>query len=92
MTRSTLIGSDHPALFLIKKGRSTDATGCFLSKKELFSCEYWEISKNTYFEEHLCMAASEVIVRDFLCGESLSKPSCFSNITKILVAFKPEPS
>ena len=33
MTRSTLIGSDHPTLFLIKKRRSTDATGCFLSKK-----------------------------------------------------------
>ena len=24
-----------------------------------FSCEYWEISKNTCFEEHLHMAASE---------------------------------
>ena len=25
----------------------------------MFSCEYWEISKNNYFE-HLCTAASEV--------------------------------
>ena len=26
----------------------------------MFSCEYWEIFKNTYFEEHLHTAASEV--------------------------------
>ena len=24
----------------------------------MFSCEYWEIFKNTYFEEHLRAAAS----------------------------------
>ena len=27
---------------------------------QMFSCEYWEISKNSYFEEHLRAAASEV--------------------------------
>ena len=25
----------------------------------MFSCEYWEISKNIYFEKYLLMAASE---------------------------------
>ena len=25
----------------------------------MFSCEYWEISKNTYFAEHLRTAVSE---------------------------------
>ena len=25
----------------------------------MFSCEYWGISKNTYFEEHLHTAGSE---------------------------------
>ena len=36
---------------------------CTFIKKttsQMFSCEYCEISKNTYFEEHLRMAASEV--------------------------------
>ena len=28
----------------------------------MFSCEFCEISKNTYFEEHLCTAASELIL------------------------------
>ena len=28
----------------------------------MFSCKYWKISKNTYFEEHIFMAASEVIL------------------------------
>ena len=33
----------------------------------MFSCEYWEISKNIYFEEHLRPAASEVaLVSDCL--------------------------
>ena len=27
---------------------------------QMFSCEYWENSKNPYFEEHLHMAASQV--------------------------------
>ena len=26
---------------------------------QMFSCEYWEIFKNTYFEEHLRTAAAE---------------------------------
>ena len=57
------------------------------------SCEYWEISKNTFFEEHLRTAASEVTLESdlFLSGELLSKPSRLSNITKIPVAFKLEP-
>ena len=28
--------------------------------KQMFSCGYWEISKNTYLEEHLNAAASKV--------------------------------
>ena len=33
----------------------------------MFSCEYWEISKKIYFEEHLRTAASEVaLVSDCL--------------------------
>ena len=27
---------------------------------QMFSCEYWEISKNTYFEEQVRTAISEV--------------------------------
>ena len=56
--------------------------------QQMFSCEYWEISKNTYFEERLCTV--EVTVLDFISGQSLSKPSWLSNITKLPVAFKPE--
>ena len=29
-----------------------------LTPTEVFSCEYWEIFKNTYFEEHLQTVAS----------------------------------
>ena len=61
----------------------------------MFTCEYWKISKNICFEEHLRTAASEVTLGNdclglFFSGESLSKPSLVSNITKILVAFRPE--
>ena len=53
-----------------------------------------EIFKNTYFEEHLYTAASELTlesdIRNFVSGKSLSKPSWLGNITKIPVAFKPE--
>ena len=57
---------------------------------QVFYC--CEIFKNTYFEEHLCRAASELTlesdVRNFVSGKSLSKPSWLGNITKIPVAFK----
>ena len=82
MTRSTLFSRNRLTLLLIKKRRSTDATGDLLSKnfaiftrKHMcwsrpatllkkdsntdFSCKYWEISKKTYFEEHLRTLASE---------------------------------
>ena len=45
-----------------------------------------EIFKNTYFEEHLCLAASEL---NFVSGSHL-KPSRLGNITKIQVTFKPD--
>ena len=36
----------------------------------MFSCEYWEISKTTYFEEHLRAAAPEVTLRSDCLGLS----------------------
>ena len=36
----------------------------------MFSCEYFEISKNTYFKEHLCTAASEVTLGSDCSGLS----------------------
>ena len=44
-----------------------------------------KIFKNTYFEEHLRTAASELTLRSYL------KPSRLSNITKIPVASKLKP-
>ena len=42
----------------VKKG-----VACNFIKKEtlaqVFSCEFWEISKNTFFTEHLWATASE---------------------------------
>ena len=32
---------------------------------QVFSCEFFEISKNTFFKEHLWMTASEGIVSNF---------------------------
>ena len=60
----------------------------------MFSYEYWEISKNTYFEEHLCTASSEMTLESDCLGLSFwrvaFKASWLNNITKIPVAFKPE--
>ena len=36
----------------------------------MFSCEYWKISKNTYLEEHLRTAASEVTLGSDCLGLS----------------------
>ena len=36
----------------------------------MFSCEYWKISKNTYLEEHLRTAASEVTLGSDCVGLS----------------------
>ena len=62
----------------------------------MFSCKYWEISKNQILK-NICVRLllkilQEVIDQDFLSGESLSKTSRLSNITKIPFAFKPVPS
>ena len=46
---------------------------CNFIKKRLqhmFSCEYWKISKNTYLEEHLRTAASEVTLGSDCLGLS----------------------
>ena len=78
-----------PEVFYKKAVRKNFAAGksgwkaCNFIKKRLqhrtFSCEYWEISKNTYFEEHLRTAAPEVTLGSEYLGpsfsESLSKPS-----------------
>ena len=60
----------------------------------MFSCEYCEISKNTYSEEHLRTTASELTLGSDCLGpfpgQSLSKPSRIINITKIPLTFKPE--
>ena len=59
-------------------------TGVFLLQN------FWE----TYIEEYLRIGASELILQSdcpkLVSGQSLSKPSSLSNITKILVAFKPK--
>ena len=59
----------------------------------MFSCEYWKISKNTYLEEHLRTAVSEVTLGSDSLGLSFWRIAFkLINITKIPVAFKPEPS
>ena len=37
---------------------------------QMFSCEYWKISKSTYLEEHLRTAASEVTLGSDCLGLS----------------------
>ena len=37
---------------------------------QMFSCKYWKISKNTYLEEHLCAAASELTLGSDCLGLS----------------------
>ena len=42
----------------------------------MFSFEYYEIFKNTYFEEHLLTAASDFIYKSYRTAVS----SCFYNL------------
>ena len=59
----------------------------------MFSCEYCKISKNTYFEEHLHTAASEVTLGNDCLGLSfwiVAFKTILSIITKIPVGFKQE--
>ena len=54
------------------------------SSHQRFSIKTCFLKINTYFEEHLCAAASELTLwsdRLEISGSHL-KPSCFSNITK----------
>ena len=44
--------------FLLNKVAGHNA-GNFIKMGLMFSCEYWNISKNTYFEENLYTVASE---------------------------------
>ena len=45
----------------------------------MLSCEYWEISKNTYFEEHLPTAGYEVTLEGDCLGHSFWRVA-FKNI------------
>ena len=45
----------------------------------MFSCEYCEISKNTYLEEHLRTAISEVTLGSNCLGLSFFLPRRFQN-------------
>ena len=52
----------------------------------MFSCEYCEISKNTYFEEHLRTAASEVTLESDCLGLHLG--SRFQNHPDLVILQK----
>ena len=39
----------------------------------MFSCEYWKISKNNYFEKHQCRAASKVTLKSDCLGLSFGR-------------------
>ena len=52
------IRSSHRS-YSIKKGVLKNSA--IFTGEHLFSCEYWEIFKNIYFEEHLRTASSERI-------------------------------
>ena len=62
----------------------------------MLSCEYWEISKNTCSEGHQRTVASEETLGSDCFGLSSQKVTfktiLTQNITKMPVAFKPEPS
>ena len=101
MTRSTLFGRNRLTLLLIKKRRSTDATGDLLSKNfSIFTRKHVLNQACNFIKkrlQHICLRLllkrlQEVMDQDFLSGESHSKTSRLSNITKIPFAFKPEPS
>ena len=59
----------------------------------MFLCEYYEISKDTYFEEHLRTVASEVSLGSDYLGLSFwtvaFKTFLTCNSTKKPAAFKP---
>ena len=54
--------------YSIKKGVLKNSA--IFTGEHLFSCEYWEIFKNTYFEEHLRTAASEVYSHQSIIGSA----------------------
>ena len=47
----------------------------------MFPCEYWEISKNTYFKEHLRKATSEETLRSDCLGLSFSRVAFKTTLT-----------
>ena len=57
-------------MFLEISPNSMENTYARVSKKEalaqVFSCEFFEISKNTFFTEHLCATASVISNAEWL--------------------------
>ena len=60
---------------------------CNFIKKEtvaqVFSCEFCEIFKNTFFKKHLWMIASIVCniqIRNFFCGTQVTKLTTFNQV------------
>ena len=58
-SQEVYFGESKHSGILQKKGVLKNSA--IFTGQHLFSCEYWEIFKNTYFEEHLRTAASERI-------------------------------
>ena len=54
----------------------------------MFSCEYWKISKNTYLEEHLHTAASEVTLGSDCLGLSFWRIAFKTILTNTLILQK----
>ena len=90
MTRSTLFSRNHPTLFWLRREDRQ------MPPEVFYQNILQENTLKSYFEEHLRTVTSAETLRSdwlgLLSGELLSKPSWLSNIAKIPVAFKPEPS
>ena len=81
------------SLFFIKVQTFRRTTLIKKTPTQVFSC--CEIFAKYLFLKNICVRLllnwlDEVIVWNFVSGQSVSKPTWLSNITKIPVAFKPE--
>ena len=63
---------------LVNKVAGLKACNFIKKKTRLFSCEYWGISKKTYFEEHLRTTASVDNFKTFhlQCFDFMSSTVC----------------
>ena len=71
------------SLFLIKLQPFRSATLLKETPTQLFSCDYCEIFKNTYFEEHLGRAAS-VYSKGLLKYKNCVKKICFQKVFEFI--------